>query len=314
MPEIDKLTPGHRPIAGILFCVFALLLFALQDSIIKGLSQQYPLLQVLSLRSGIVLGLLVAIGLYLQGRGILRGRKPLPMLTRGVLAFFAFTSYYFALQKIPLADAASVYMTAPLFVTLLSSLLLREKVGFHRWAAVSLGFAAVIVMLNPGSGLFRIESALPLFSAMCYAMIPIINRRIGMSEHALTMAIYTTFTYLSLILLASALIHLFPSTASGNGIIAAVFQRWFWLSSEDLLLTLLAGCIFSVALLCITQAYRIAIVSSVAPFEYSYLLWASIIGYLLFGDIPGIRTVLGGSVVVLCGCYIIYRERGRKSN
>jgi drug/metabolite transporter (DMT)-like permease len=294
--------------------MFALLLFALQDSIIKGLSQQYPILQVLTFRSVIVLTLLVAIGLYLQGRRILKGRRPAPMLARGVLAFFAFTSYYFALQKIPLADAATVYMTAPLFVTLLSSLLLREKVGIHRWAAVGLGFAAVIVMLNPGSALFRIESALPLFSAMSYAMIPIINRRIAMSEHALTMAIYTTFTYLSLILLASAMIHLFPAADSGNGIVAAVFQRWFWLSTDDFLLTLLAGCIFSGALLCITQAYRIAIVSSVAPFEYSYLLWATIIGYLFFGDIPGIRTVFGGSVVVLCGCYIIYRESGRKSN
>ncbi len=84
MPEVDKLSPGHRPIAVILLCVFALLLFALQDSIIKGLSQQYPLLQVLSFRSGIVLVLLVAVGLYLQGRGILRGRNPLPMLTRVV--------------------------------------------------------------------------------------------------------------------------------------------------------------------------------------------------------------------------------------
>ena len=200
-------------------------------------------------------------------------------------------------------------MTAPLFVTLLSSLLLRENVGCHRWAAVSLGFAAVIVMLNPGSALFRIESALPLFSAMCYAMIPIINRRIGMSEHALTMAIYTTFTYLSLILLASAMIHLFPAADTSNDITAAIFQRWFWLSTDDLLLTLLAGCIFSVALLCIT-----AIVSSVAPFEYSYLLWATLIGYLFFGDIPGIRTVVGGSVVVLCGCYIIYRESRRKTS
>ncbi len=164
-------------------------------------------------------------------------------------------------------------------------------------------------MLNPGSSLFRIESVIPLFSALCYAMIPIINRRIGMSEPVLTMGIYTTLTYLGLMLLASMLVNLLPLPATQSGILAALFQRWLWFSIGDICLILVTACLFSVALLCITQAYRIAIVSSVAPFEYSYLLWASIIGYLYFGDVPGIRTLVGGSLVVVSGCYIVYRER-----
>ena len=126
----------HRPVAGALFCAGALLLFAIQDSLIKQLSQRYPVLEVLTLRSLIVLLLLLLIALAFYGRGVIIGRQHRLMMLRGVLAFFAFTSYYMALKSIPLADAASVYMSAPLFVTLLSGLLLRERVGLHRWIPV----------------------------------------------------------------------------------------------------------------------------------------------------------------------------------
>ena len=127
------------------------------------------------IRLAIVLALLLAVALAWQGPGILRTRRPRLMFARGVLAFFAFTTYYIALSAIPLAEAAVVYMTAPLFVTLLSALVLRERVGLHRWSAVVIGFGAVVFMLDPGSSLFRIESAMPLFSALCYAPISIIN-------------------------------------------------------------------------------------------------------------------------------------------
>jgi drug/metabolite transporter (DMT)-like permease len=299
----------HRPLAGILFCVFALLGFAIQDSIIKGLSLRYPLLQVLCIRSAMVLALLVIVGLYVRGPGVFRGNQPKPLMLRGVLAFFAFTTYYLALSRVPLADAAAVYMTAPLFVTLLSAVLLGEKVGIHRWGAVIAGFTAVVIMLAPGSSLFRFEAAIPLFSALCYAMIPIINRYIGMTEHALTMAIYTTVTYLTLIVLTSAIIHLVPAPESINEVLAGLFQRWHKMAPGDLGLSFVASCLFSFALLGITQAYRIAIVSTVTPFEYSYLVWATLIGFLIFGDVPSSRTIFGGLAVVVCGCYIILREK-----
>ena len=264
----------------------------------------------------IALALLVPVGLMLRGPGILKGNQPVPLVARGVLAFLAFTSYYIALMKIPLADAAAVYMTAPLFVTLLSVPLLGEKVGIHRWTAVIAGFSAVVVILNPGSSIFQPEAAIPLFSALCYSLIPIINRRIGMGEHALTMAIYTTATYLFLILATSAVIHLLNpggtaaqiDTQAYGETLSRLLQDWYWFSTADLLLVILGACIFSVALLCITQAYRIAIVSTVAPFEYSYLLWAALISLLFFGNALQPRTIVGGIAVVACGCYIVYRE------
>ena len=276
---------------------------------IISLSRLYPLLNVLWFRSAIVLVLLSVVGVALYGPGILRGKHHLFLISRGVLAFLAFTSYYIALRNVPLADAAAVYMSAPLFVTILSVPVLGEKVGVHRWGAVIVGFSAVVLMLNPGSSLFQLDSAIPLFSALCYAMIPIINRKIGQVEHPLTMTIYTTATYLVLVSLTSFVAYLIPETEPGSFIASANFTEWRRFSTQSLLLILLAGCVFSIALLCITQAYRIAIVSTVAPFEYSYLLWATLIGYLVFEDVPDSRMLLGGSIVVLCGCYIVFREK-----
>ena len=303
----------HRPVAGALFCTGSLLLFAVQDTLIKELSQRYPVLEVLTLRSVIALALMIAVAVIVYGRGILIGRQHKLMMLRGVLAFFAFTSYYVALKVIPLADAGSVYMSAPLFVTMLSALILRERVGLHRWIPVVIGFCAVLVILNPGSSLFRIEAAIPLFSALCYAMIPIINRRIGLSEHAMTMGIYTTVVFFSLVLLTAFIVQWLPHPAPGNPVVDGLFQDWLPMTPADMALACLAGAVFTCALLSITQAYRIARVAAVAPFEYSYLVWGTLLGFLVFGDLPGPRTIFGAALVVGCGLYILYREQSLRS-
>ena len=149
---------------------------------------------------------------------------------------------------------------------------------------------------------------MPMFSAMCYAMIPIINRRIGLSEHAITMALYTTAAFVALCLLASLVVYLLPWSPSA-GFAVNLVRPWRWLSGEAWLLVAGSGVAFTVGLLGITHAYRVAIVSAVAPFEYSYLIWASLLGFIVFGDVPGMRTVLGSLAVVACGLYVLYRER-----
>lgn len=305
-------TPNRKlqhPIAGIGLCVLALFAFALQDTLVKRLSETYPVLEVLTIRNTMVFALLIVVGLRVRGRRILETQHPIPMLWRGCLAFLAFSTYYLALTTMQLADAAAVYMTAPLFVTVLSVPLLKERVGWHRWMAVILGFSAVMVMLNPGAQAFEPAAALPLFSALCYAAIPILTRHFGLHEHALTMGLYSILSYLVLCTIAALLIHAFPAPDAAVGPWSALRLHWQWIEPNHLLLSALAGCLFTVGLLAITQAYRIASVSAVAPFEYSYLLWAMVLGYLVFGEVPGTRTLVGGAVVVACGCYVINRER-----
>ncbi len=289
---------------------FSLLAFATQDAIVKSLTDDYPVLQILTVRIFFVLLVfLLATGL-IYGWSMLKDTPSKGLLLlRGVVAFFAFGSYYLALTVIPMADASAVYMTAPLFITALSVPLLGEKVGWHRWGAVITGFLAVLLVINPTSALFQIESALPLISALFYSMIPVITRKVGMSAHVLAMTTYNAAAYFGVCLLATALVHRFPPTANAPAILRTIASEWIVPDPVSLSWMFVSGMIFGIAVLCITQAYRIANVSAVAPFEYSYLVWMILLGYLVFDETPGIRTLAGGVVIVSCGIYIIWRER-----
>lgn len=299
---------------GPLMLVTALFAFALQDVIVKGLSDQYAVIQILTIRIAVVLFIFLIACRFSQGMHILSNRHWPVLLARGVLAFMAFTSYYLALAKIPMANASAVYMTAPLFVTALSIPLLGERVGTHRLLAVLIGFCAVLLVVNPGSSLFRIESALPLFSALCYAMLPIITRRIGLSAHVLAMATYNSISYLICCLILAVFIYLYPATQESPTLWKSIATIWTVPGARDTGLMILSGVIFSFAILCITQAYRIASVSAVAPFEYTYLLWSIVLGYLAFGEMPASRTLLGGAIIVASGIYVLYRENRQSQN
>ncbi len=300
---------------GVVYAVLGLLAFAIQDSIVKQLTAHYPVLELLSLRSAVVLLGLIALILVLGKSGNYRDRvslfrtaRPKLLLLRGSFAFVAFTVYYLALSSMPIADAAAIYMTAPLFVTALSVPFLHEKVGFHRVAAVLIGFVAAIAMIKPGSSVFQQVAILPLFSALAYAFIPIINRRVGMSEPALTIAFYTIVSYLSLCVLAYMAVHFIDWQIDEQNLFANLARHWLPMTVAHIGWTALSGIIFIGGLLGLTQSYRLLPVSIVAPFEYSYLIWATILGFLVFAELPGLHTVLGGLVIVLCGCYIAHRE------
>ena len=303
--------PGKESPWAVLYVVFGLLAFAIQDAVIKQLSVNYPVLQLLTVR-GVVVFLSMALLVYVVGGwSLFKSARPSPLLLRGVFAFFAFAIYYLALSKIPFADGAAVYMTAPLFVTALSVPLLGERVGMHRVLAVLIGFMAAIVMINPGSTVFQPAAALPLISAMLYAIIPIINRHVGMSQHPLTMGLYTTASYLGLCFVSGLIVHSFNWSISETSLFSNLFQTWLPMSTTALLLTAASGFLFVLGLLGLTQSYRLLPVSIVAPFEYSYLLWATLIGLIAFNEIPGARTLLGGLIIILCGCYVAFRENRR---
>jgi len=226
---------------SVLYAVLGLLAFAIQDAIIKQLSVDYPVLQLLAVRGAVVFLSMVLLVFVVGGWPLFKSARPSPLLLRGVFAFFAFTIYYLALSKIPFADGAAVYMTAPLFVTALSIPLLGERVGIHRVLAVLVGFVAALVMINPGSTVFQPAAALPLFSAMLYAAIPIINRHVGLSQHPLTMGFYTTASYLALCLLAGLLVHSFDWSISDTSVFSNLFQSWRSMSLPALALTTVSG-------------------------------------------------------------------------
>jgi len=296
------------PLRAISYVVIAMLIFAVQDALFKQLGQHNEVMQLIMLRMTAVVAIISALW-FVQRRTLpLRSSNRLPMMLTGLMAFTAFSIYYTALGQVPLADGATVFMTAPLFVTALSVPLLRERVGLHRWMAVCIGFAAVVVMLQPTSELFKPVTALPLLSALIYSLIPIITRSLGSEEPAFTITFYMVLSYWMFSVVAGLAIYFYPAAPSDTGLWAELAQPWPAISPSALGGVLITAILFCVSVLLIIGAYRQAHVSVVAPFEYTYLVWATLMGFLFFGDTPSTLTWAAGAVVAASGAYIAFRE------
>lgn len=293
---------------AIAYLLLAMLLFAIQDSIFKHLAETYAVSQLLFARMSLVVVVLFAV--YLKRRHSLplyTSHWPL-MFLRGIAAYFAFTLYYLALQRVPLAEAATLLMTAPLFITALSVPLLGERVGWHRWAAVCTGFLAVIAMLRPGLELFQLVMLVPLLSAVVYSLIPIITRTIDTNVGTFCITFYTVLAYWILTAVASVAIHLIPVSPDSSVIFIAFAQPWSALTLTAFFKIAITAVIFCVSILLVTSAYRHAQASAITSFEYVYLVWAVVIGYLFFDEIPSRLTMTAALVIIACGVYITWRE------
>ena len=297
---------------AVIYLLLAMLFFAIQDAFFKKLTQDYAVIQLLLVRMALVVTTLF-VAYLLQRKNLKLRTKHWPLMClRGAMAFGAFTLYYLALQKIPLAEGATILMSAPLFVTALSVPLLKEQVGPHRWAAVCIGFVAVVFMLRPGTGLFQPIMVLPFISAILYSLIPITTRLIDSNESAFTITFYTTTPYLILCIVVSVWLHLFPATPQSNPFYTAIAQPWASITLNAFAIICVTAALFCVSVLLITSAYRLAQASAIASFEYFYLVWAMLVGYAMFGDVPAVITCVAATVIASCGIYITWRERFNK--
>jgi len=295
-------------IRAIIYLLLAMLLVAVQDALFKQLTQDYPVLQLLFTRMCMVVATLTAV-YFIRRKALSLQASQWPLIAcRGISAFVAFFLYYMALQRAGLAEAATVLMSAPLFVTALSVPLLGEKVGVHRWGAVCVGFVAVAVMLQPGSSLFQPIMILPVISAIIYSLLPIITRRINKDTSTYAITYLTIVAYWLVAAVCSVAVHVFPATARSWFGYQAIAQPWQPFSLNAALILTLCAIIFMVVIFMITEAYRQAQVSAIASFEYTYLVWAMIIGYVIFDETPGLLTYCAALVIIGCGFYIAWRE------
>ena len=214
----------------------------------------------------------------------------------------------------PIVDGAALYLSAPLFTTIISIPLLGERIGVHRALAVVAGFIGVVVMLRPGFASFGVAAVMPLLGAACYSYCAIVTRRLGETDNSLSITFYTMIVFGVGSAAGSALgVALFPG-AAGDGIDAMLIRAWSVPTVRDVAIMALLGLVAAAGHLGIAHAYRVTRVSIVAPFEYTYLAWVALIGYLIWGDIPASHTQWGLALVVGGGLYIMWREaRARKS-
>lgn len=295
-------------IQGILLVMLGASALSTQDVAIKWLSSDYPLHQVILARAGIAMLLTLVVVHFEGGLQSLWTRNLGPLIARGLLLIVANMSYFLALASMQLAEALAIFFIGPLFITILSIPFLGEKVGIVRWGAVLAGLAGVIVMLRPGAGAIQLVALLPVLAAFCYASMQIITRRIGVVHKASVLAFYIHFTFV----IASAAIGLMIGdgrfAGTGNASLEFLLRAWVFPGPQDALLMLACGTLAAIGGYTISQAYRLAEATAVAPFEYSALPLAIIWGVVIWGDLPDATSLAGILLIVGGGLFVFYRE------
>ena len=294
---------------GILCLCAGIGLFAIQDLILKLLSGSYPLSEAMVLRGLTAMPLLMLLAVRDGGLRTLITPATGRMIARGVIMFMAYAAYYLALPALPIATTVALYFTAPLFITVLSVLWLKENVGWRRWAAVALGFSGVVVMVRPGAAMFDWAALMVLLSGLSYGGAMIFARKLGETETAPAMAFWGNFVFL--------VVALAMSTAFGSGAfaneshptLAFLLRGWAWPSTIDALLMCGCGVIAALGLTLLTQAYRIADSNAVAPFEYSYMLWGVLWGWTFFNEWPDLISWIGIAIIMAAGLLVLWREK-----
>lgn len=300
---------------GVLCLVAALACLTLSDSIIKWLSPELPLHQITLFRSCFAL-ILVLLFVQLEGGlKLLRTRRPVLHFARGSMLVLANMFFFLALAAMPLAETVTLFYTAPLFICILSQPVLGEKVGLSRWFVIVMGMIGVIIMLRPGTELFRLISILPVLAALCYASMTMMTRKLGLQETAGTLTFYIQLAFIVI----SSLVGLgigdgsldqYDSTA-----LSFLLRAWAWPDLGQWQLLIICGAIVSFGGYLISQAYRIGEASAVAPFEYASLPFALIVGYYLWGDWPDWRAFVGTGLIISSGLLVVYLEnRAQRKN
>ena len=298
---------------GVAFLVAGVAVFSMQDLILKLLSGDYPLHQAMVLRSLTAIPFLLALVHYEAGLKSLFTPGTRAMIGRGVIMFLAYTSYYIALPALPMATTVALYFSAPLFITLLSVLILKEHVGPRRWLALLAGFVGVIIMVRPTGAVFEWAALLPVLSGFAYALSMISARRLGATESAAALAFWGNAVFLAAALIMSAILGSGAYGTEAHPSLAFLLRGWAMPTAFDTLLMVSCGVIAAAGLTLLTQAYRIAEASVVTPFEYTGLLWSVIYGWVFWKQWPDATAWAGIAVIIGAGLYVLWREQATKS-
>ncbi len=287
----------QQPFLGITLKVAATLAFSIMMVAIKMVGP-VPVGQVIFFRSAFALVPLFILSIYTVGPGtVMQTARPWFHVMRSIAGICSMFMGFSAIQLLPLADITAYSFVMPIFVVVLASLLLREQVGPHRGAAVVIGFAGVLLMLQAHGGVGAIVasgvsagSGLAIMGAFLSAFVVIFIRQMSATEKSETIVFY--FMLVSAIVSGITMFwHSAPLTLSLT----------FWL--------VLAGILGGIGQICMTYSYRFAEPSLLAPFDYIAMVWAIVLGYVVFHEVPASLVLLGAGVVISAGLYIVWRER-----
>ncbi len=299
----------RQRLVGMACAVAASAAFSVNDVTIKFLSGDYALHQVILTRSVIGMTFLFAVLLpFNGGLAALRTAQPGKHLLRGLCVVASNVFYFMGLAALTLADTVTIFFVAPLMVAALSVPLLGERVGPWRWAAVLAGLAGVAVMMRPGQGVFTWAYLLPVMSALAYALMHIMTRRMGGRERAVTMTFYVQLSFVLFSLTVGLLIGDGRLSGSADPSLAFVTRPWVWPPPTDVLIMAATGLGSTIGGVLIAQAYKHCDASLVAPFEYVAIPIAIFWGWTVFGDWPDGTAFTGIALICGAGLVTVWRE------
>lgn len=294
---------------GIICAIGASLCFSATDVTIKFLSDAYALHQIILLRS--LIGIFVIILLVVAGKGSWRSFKTQRLtihLIRGGFVVMANMLFFLGLAAMPLADAVALFFISPSLITLFSIIFLKEHVGPHRWFAIGVGFAGVLIMVQPGSSSFVLASLLPIGAAFGYAALHTLTRTMRATESASTMTFYIQLTFIIVSTLMWLMVGDGSYNLSDSPSLNFLLRPWGPWQTPDLKLFVLLGVTSTFGGYLISQAYRMAEAALAAPFEYTALPLAMVWGVVFFAEWPSNITFIGSGLILVSGLYTLYRE------
>ena len=285
---------ADRPFRGIALILASTVFLGTSDVTAKYLSATLPSIEIAWIR--FLVFALIMVPAMVPGSPVfaLPTERFGLQLMRGAALLGSSLFFISGLRFLPIAEASATGFVSPLFVTALSIVFLGESVGLRRWIATGVGLIGVLIILRPGSSAFHPAAVFPLVSALAWALTLIMTRMLSGRERALTTMTYSSITGLVIL---SALVPL-----------VWVAPTW-----HDLLFGILIGVASTAGQWIVVLAFRYADASVLAPFSYTQLLWVSILGFIVFGEVPDVWTVIGAAFVVASGLYTAHRERVRRS-
>ena len=275
-------------VAGIGLMLLAVFMFSFGDALGKFMVATYSVGQLLWLRACAALIVLSPM-VWRRRAEFWRLERPWLQLLRVVLSTLEVAAFFLATVYLPLADVITYYLACPIFVTALSAIVLRERVGWRRWSAILVGFCGVLIALRPSSQTVSWPALIALGGSTSFAVLMLITRSLRATSD---------------IVLAS-------SQFIGTFLLGALLSPFGWVTPSlgSLGLFAAAGCISVAALLCVNRSLKLAPASVVVPYQYSMIVWAVMFGIVVFGDVPSTATIAGAAIIIGAGLYIFLRER-----
>lgn len=285
----ETYSQSHR--VGIVLCLLALFIIACQDGLTKFLIRDYPVAQIVMFRFWMFTGFAL---IFVSMRGgvaaAVRSRRPVLQIFRSLVFVGEIGLFAFGLHYLGLAEMHALIATFPLMATALAIPVLGEAVGWRRWLGVGIGFAGTLTILRPGMGVFQVAALIPLGCAFLFAIYNLTTRLVSFRDSFETSTLYM------------AAIGCVAATIVG-------LPQWRAPGAEGWLLLVIFSAMGIVGHMLFVKALQYAPASLLQPFNYTLLVWAALIGFTVFGEIPDRWTIAGAALVVAGGSYVIWRER-----